>query len=90
MLVAILHPSLIVDAGAMQGQTIDSPFASVDDYGRRLRITIVRGHTGGIVDYDYEQDYDYDLLAAIMRWGYIVLSSRAQDLGSRSFKRKQS
>jgi len=44
----------------VQGQTRGRPFASVDDYGRRLGITIVRGHTGGIVDYDYEQDYDYE------------------------------
>jgi hypothetical protein len=37
-------------------QTRGRPFASVDDYGRRLRITIVReivrGQTSGIVDYD--------------------------------------
>jgi hypothetical protein len=29
---------------------------------------LVDGQSSGIVDYDYEQDYDYDLLAAMPRW----------------------
>jgi len=38
-----------------------------DDYGLRQCGT-VRGHTSAIGDYDYEQDYDYDLLAAMPLW----------------------
>ena len=47
---------------SVRGQPRGRPLASVDDYGRRLRITIVQGHTGGIFDYDYEQDYDYEIV----------------------------
>jgi hypothetical protein len=32
----------------------------------------VQEQTGAIVDYDYEQDYDYDLLAAMPRWDLVL------------------